>query len=51
MGAKSKLNALHLEGALIVAGLLGLATGSLSFFLVVLAGLLAAGVISGDIRR
>ena len=51
MGAKSKLNALHLEGALIVAGLIGLATGSFPIFLLTLAGLLAVGVVSGDIRR
>jgi hypothetical protein len=36
---------------LIVAGLLGLATGSSSVFVFALIGLLVAAVMSGDIRR
>ena len=51
MGAKSKLNALHLQGALIVAALIGLAADSFGFFVLTLAGLLAAGVAAGDLRR
>ena len=51
MGAKTKLNAAYLHGALLVAGLAGLATGSPATFAAVLAGLLIASILAGDIRR
>ena len=49
--AKHKLNAAHCYGALLVAGLLGWATGSLGGFLFALVALLLAGHHAGDVRR
>jgi hypothetical protein len=50
MSARSKLNGAPAAGALLVAGLLGLLTGSGTVFLVSLGGLLAADLIAGNIR-
>ncbi len=50
MSARTKLNGAHAAGALLVAGLLGMLTGSGAVFLVSLGGLLAADVIAGNIR-
>ena len=51
MGAKQKLNSAHFLGALVVAGLVGGAAESFAVFAIALAGLLIAGLVSGDIRR
>ncbi|MGE3407571.1 MAG: hypothetical protein AB7I37_12200 [Pirellulales bacterium] len=51
MGAKNKLNAAALEGSLVVSGLLGLVTDSITVFVIALVGLLIAAAISGDVRR
>jgi len=48
--ARHKLNAAHIHGAMIVAGLLAALTGSWSVFLFVVLALMATAVISGDIR-
>ncbi len=50
MGAREKLNTIHIVGTLGAAGLLGLVTGS--WFLAVLAGalLVGAAIHSGDVR-
>ena len=50
MGARNKLNAAHMNGILIVAGLAGLLTGSWPVFAVGLAILFILGVHSGGIR-
>jgi hypothetical protein len=50
VSARRKLNAAHLLGALLVAGLVGLATGSGLAFTVALGGLLLAGLVARDIR-
>lgn len=50
MGARVMLNQIHFGGAVIVATVLGLATGSWLVFGVGLALLLAANVQSGRIR-
>jgi hypothetical protein len=51
MGAKQKLNSAHFVGSLIIAGLVGLVTGSLVVFLIAFVSLLAAAYHAGDIRR
>jgi hypothetical protein len=50
MSARKKLNGAHTAGAVLVAGLLGLLSGSGAVFLVSLGGLLAADLVSGNIR-
>jgi hypothetical protein len=50
MSARNKLNGASATGVLLVAGLLGLLTGSGTVFLVSLGGLLAAEFIAGNIR-
>ena len=50
MSARKKLNGAHAAGAVLVAGLLGLLSGSGTVFLVSLGGLLAADLVSGNIR-
>ena len=50
MGARTKLNEVNVLGALAIAGLVGILTGSWTVFLVAGALLVAAGVYSGDIR-
>ena len=51
MSAKHKLNAAHFTGTLLVAGLLGLVTGSAIVFLIVFGSLLVAAYHAGDIRK
>jgi hypothetical protein len=51
MGAKRKLNAAHINGALIGAGLLGAVTRSWDVFWIALVGLLISAVVAGDVRR
>jgi hypothetical protein len=50
MGARRKLNAASVNGALAVAALVGGMTGSWVVFGVALAGLLVSGLVGGDIR-
>ena len=50
MGAREKLNSAYTMGSLIVAGLLGWATGSWIIFIIAAAVLLGLGLNSGDIR-
>lgn len=50
MNARNKLNVAYLNGAVIVAGILGLLTQSWAIFGVVLIGLLIGNVLSGAIR-
>ena len=50
LGAKSKLNAASFNGAVALAGMAGLLTGSWAVFLALLALLTAAAVAAGDIR-
>jgi hypothetical protein len=51
VGAKNKLNAAHLNGALVIAALAGWATGSWVIFVLAAVALLAAAVVGGGIRR
>jgi hypothetical protein len=48
--AKHKLNSAHFLGSLVVAGLIGGATGSVGVFLLALVVFVAVGLHSGDIR-
>jgi hypothetical protein len=48
--ARDKLNAAHVNGALVIAAVLGALTGSWLVFGVALAGLLVSSVVSGEIR-
>jgi hypothetical protein len=50
MSARRKLNGAYLAGALVVAWLVGLATGSATVFAVALAALVGVGLVAGDIR-
>ena len=50
MGARQKLNTAYVNGALIVAGTIGLAADSWLVFLVILAVSLGCACHSGDIR-
>jgi hypothetical protein len=50
MSAKHKLNAAYFQGALLVAGMLGIWTESFAIFAIVLVGLLVASAIRGKIR-
>lgn len=50
MGAKQKLNNVHVMGSLVVAGIIGGLTGSWAVFAAVAIVLLAAAYESGDIR-
>ena len=51
MGAKQKLNAAHLYGAMIIAGLIGLATQSWNVFMVALVGCVVVDLVAGNLRR
>jgi hypothetical protein len=48
--ARNKLNAAHINGALIIAAVLGALTGSWWIFGVTLGGLLVSALVSGEIR-
>ncbi len=50
MGARQELNKVHVIGSLGVAGLLGLATGSVIVFVIAGAVMIATAVHSGQIR-
>jgi hypothetical protein len=50
MSARRKLNGTHLTGGLVVAGLVGLLTGSWSVFVVVFGTLAVIDVAAGNIR-
>jgi hypothetical protein len=51
MGAKQKLNVAVFNGAMVFAGLAGLLTRSWTVFAVVLALMVGAAFLAGDIRR
>jgi len=50
MGARHKLNQAYFNGSLIIAGVVGMATESVGFFIVVLGVLVMFNLHSGDIR-
>jgi hypothetical protein len=50
MGARQKLNAAYLNGGLLIAALVGIATESWSLFLLVLIISVVSSCYSGDIR-
>jgi hypothetical protein len=50
MGARQKLNASYANGAFLLAGAVGVLTGSWSVFGIALAGLLLTNVLAGNIR-
>jgi hypothetical protein len=50
MGARQKLNSGHINGALLVAGLVGGLSGSWTIFGLALAGLVLTKLLGGDIR-
>ena len=50
MGARQKLNQAHVNGALIVAAVLGLMTGSWIIFFIASAMLIGAATYGGEIR-
>jgi hypothetical protein len=50
MGARQKLNTIHVVGSVGLAGLLGLLTGSVTVFVVASAVMIGAAVQSGKIR-
>ncbi len=50
MGAREKLNAAYLNGCLIIAAVVGLASGSWVVFGAVLAVLVGGALYSGEIR-
>ena len=51
MGAKNKLNAGYINGALGVAGLIAFFAQSWTVFAVAMVALLATSLLAGDIRR
>jgi hypothetical protein len=50
MNARQKLNGGHVNGALLVAGLIGGLSGSWTIFCLALAGLVLTKFLGGDIR-
>jgi hypothetical protein len=50
LSARNKLNVAHVNGAVLIAGLLVLFTGNSTVFVIALGVLLAAAVHSGGIR-
>jgi hypothetical protein len=50
MNARRKLNSGHLNGALLVAGLIGGLSGSWTIFGLAVVGLVFTKLVSGDIR-
>ncbi len=50
VGAKQKLNAANVNGALIVAGVIGLITGSWPIFVLALIVLVVGSIYAGNIR-
>ena len=51
MSAKHKLNAAYVNGALIIAAIAGMATGSVGVFLLVAIVLIIGGMQDGSIRK
>jgi hypothetical protein len=51
LGAKNKLNAAAINGSLIFAGVIGIATESWGIFLIAFLIFLATSFIAGDIRK
>ena len=50
MSARHKLNTAYFQGAIVIAGVVGLATASWKIFFLALAVLMAGGLYGGDIR-
>jgi hypothetical protein len=50
MGARNKLNASYANGALLIAGAIGVLAGSWPIFAITLGCVLATSFIAGDIR-
>ena len=50
MGARNELNKIHVVGAIGLAGILGLATGSVAVFVIASAAMIGASVYTGEIR-
>ena len=50
MSARHKLNTAYFQGAVVIAGVVGLATGSWKIFFLGLVILVAGGLYGGDIR-
>ena len=50
MGARQKLNAAYVNGALIISGILGYVCQSFAVFLIAFVIILASEVTAGDIR-
>lgn len=50
MGARNKLNGVYVIGCFIIAGILGLLTGSGGIFVLSAVVLVVCSVVSGDIR-
>ncbi len=50
MSARRKLNASHINGVLLVAGVVGVATGSWMTAAVVAGALVVSGIVGGGIR-
>ena len=50
MGARNKLNAGFITGAMVIAGMAGLITSSGGVFVVVCIALIVCSIIAGDIR-
>ena len=50
MGARTKLNSAYVKGALALAGMAALITGSATVFVVTVVVLVGASIVAGDIR-
>ncbi len=50
MGARSKLNKVHIVGSLGAAGILGLLTGSMAVFVIASAAMIGAALYADEIR-
>ena len=50
MGARKKLNSAYLTGSVLIAGLIGYASGSWGILVLALAVLIGANLLSGDVR-
>jgi hypothetical protein len=50
VGAREKLNSVHVVGLVVVAGFLGLMTGSVAVFVIAGAVMIGASVCTGEIR-
>ena len=50
MGARNKLNSSYLNGALLIAGTVGLIAGSWTVFIVACIALVGSSIVAGEIR-